>query len=235
MADTGIAERLNEIQSFLANYHHPVLLAVSKYASLEQIIAAYRCGQRDFGESKVQVLAEKEEALAAYPDIRWHFIGHLQTNKINQFLKINRVVSIKAVDSWHLAAELYQKMQALPEHSALNFFWQINPNDQDQKYGLKSYAALKEVMVAWQKLTPLANFKNVGLMVMSSLTTVEAQKDFAAAAEQTFFQTKIWAMQLAQELNLPRLKLSMGMSQDFKIAAEVGTDEVRLGSCIFAE
>ena len=232
---TGIAQNLAKIKSFLAAYQSPLLLAVSKYASLAQIEEAYRCGQRDFGESKVQVLAAKEKALQQLPGIRWHFIGHLQTNKIKQLLNIKRVVCIKAVDSWHLAETLYQKMAAWPEHPALEFFWQVNPNEQDQKYGIKTYAELKEVAQAWQKLTPLANLQNGGLMVMSSLTTADAQADFAAAAEKTFLATQTWARQLAQELNLPRLKLSMGMSQDYQIAAQAGTDEVRIGSDIFQD
>ena len=233
MAHPDIAQKLQEIRSFLAAYQDPLLLAVSKYASLEQMTVAYQAGQRDFGESKVQVLQEKEQALAKLEGIRWHFIGHLQTNKVNALLKINRLVSIKAVDSWHLAEALYRRMVALPGHAPVEIYWQVNPNLQDQKYGLKTYAALKEVLLQWQKLTPLSNLRSGGLMVMSSLTTAEAQNDFATAAEKTFFQTKAWAMQVAQELNLPRLKLSMGMSQDYQIAAQVGTDEVRIGSRIF--
>jgi len=233
MALHEIGPNLARITSFLATQGNPRLLAVSKYASLEAIKEAYQFGQRDFGESKVQVLAEKEQALAHLPDIRWHFIGHLQTNKLNALLKITRLVSIKAIDSWHLAEALYQKMQALPQHPPLNFYWQVNPNLQDQKYGLKTYAELQEVMLAWQKLTPLPNLQQEGLMVMSSLTSEEAQNDFAAAAEKTFTQTKTWAKQAAQEFGLPPLKLSMGMSQDYAVAVKVGTDEVRIGSQIF--
>jgi len=227
-----IARHLQKLQQELqAARPIPQLVAVSKYASLAQIKAAYMAGQRDFGESKVQVLAEKEQALQDCPDIRWHFIGHLQTNKINALLKIPRLVAINAVDSGHLAAALYQKMQALPHHPPLAFFWQVNPVAQDQKYGIKTLAELQTLLKQWKSWDPLPNLKGIGLMVMSSLQN----EDFAAAAEQTFAETKSWAMHLARELNLAPLKLSMGMTSDYLTALKVGTDQVRIGSAIFQE
>ncbi len=227
-----IAHHLQKLrQALQAARPIPQLLAVSKYASLEQIKAAYAAGQRDFGESKVQILAEKEQALQDFPDIRWHFIGHLQTNKINALLKIPRLVAINAVDSAHLALALYQKMQAWPHHPPLEFFWQVNPVAQDQKHGIKTLPELQMLLEQWQQRAPLPNLKGIGLMVMSSLQN----EDFAAAAEKTFAETKAWAVHLAQALQLPPLKLSMGMTSDYPAALKVGTDQVRIGSAIFQE
>ena len=88
MSSSDIARHLQQLREELqALPVVPQLVAVSKYARVAQIQAAYAAGQRDFGESKVQVLAEKEQALQDLPGIQWHFIGHLQTNKINALLK----------------------------------------------------------------------------------------------------------------------------------------------------
>ena len=140
-------------------------------------------------------------------------------------------MALEAVDSWHLAEALYQKMAQLPAHPLLEFYWQVNPVAGDQKYGLKTYQELLAVSEKWRGLPPLNNLRWIGLMVMSSLQN----EDFQQGAQRTFQETKSWALRLAADLSLPPLKLSMGMTSDYQTALQVGTDQVRLGSAIFQE
>ena len=205
----GVAEQINKVRAHLPA--HVTLVCVSKFQPIEAIREAYAAGERHFGESRVQELKQKVAALPA--DIRWHFIGHLQTNKVRDLLKL-RPYLIQSVDSEHL-------LQAINEEAA--------------KQGIVQDVLL-EVHVAREQtktgFSPdqlpttnhqLSNVRICGLMAMATNTEDEAEI-------RRCFET---AHSLLSTLNFKPSTLSMGMSDDYPIAIECGATMVRIGSTIF--
>ncbi len=205
----GVAEQINKVRAHLPA--HVTLVCVSKFQPIEAIREAYAAGERHFGESRVQELKQKVAALPA--DIRWHFIGHLQTNKVRDLLKL-RPYLIQSVDSEHL-------LQAINEEAA--------------KQGIVQDVLL-EVHVAREQtktgFSPdqlptthhqLSNVRICGLMAMATNTEDEAEI-------RRCFET---AHSLLSTLNFKPSTLSMGMSDDYQIAIECGSTMVRIGSTIF--
>jgi len=192
------------------------LVAVSKTKSVEEIQELYDLGQKDFGENYVQELRQKQSQLPK--DIRWHFIGHLQSNKIKQIASF--VHLIQSVDS----AELAQKInkQALVVNRVIDCLLQVHIAQEETKFGLNE-KELKELMDS--NRPELSNVRIRGLMAMASfsddLNKVRVEFKYLKAL---FDQFKI-----APEFNI----LSMGMSADYTIALEEGSTMVRIGSLIF--
>jgi pyridoxal phosphate enzyme (YggS family) len=200
------------------------LVAVSKTKPNEDINALYSLGQRDFGENYVQEITEKHAALP--PDIRWHFIGHLQSNKVR--LIATFVHLIHGVDSFRLLQEINK--QAGKANRVIDILLQMHISGEETKFGLdeKEIIELLEYYEAQQ--STLANVRICGLMGMASNTIDEIviRNDFARLyalfrnLQQSTFLGKSWFT-----------ICSMGMSADYKIAIEEGSNMVRIGSLLF--
>ncbi len=214
----GIAKAIKEVRA-----HIPAdvtLVCVSKFHPEQAIREAYDAGERHFGESRVQELQRKVPQLPA--DICWHFIGHLQTNKVRDLLKL-RPYLIQSVDSMRL-------LQAINDEAAKQGFVQdvlleVHVAKEDSKTGF-SPEELKELTANGQWL--MANVRVCGLMTMATNTDdeTEIRRCFMEAAN----SQKLIANSLpAQPV------ISMGMSDDYRIAIECGATMVRIGSTIFGE
>jgi pyridoxal phosphate enzyme (YggS family) len=194
------------------------LIAVSKTKPEAMIREAYACGQRDFGENKVQDLLEKSENLSDLTGIRWHFIGSLQTNKINNLLKVKNLVSIHSIDS----LKLLQKLLSKSIESKLGIFLQVNTSGESEKSG---FSKLSELQACHSIFKDSGHFYLQGLMTIGKIRTDE----FEADAKSCFDQLA----QLKEQLDEENLELSMGMSADYLIAQDCGSSWIRVGSQVF--
>ena len=202
-----------------------LLVAVSKTKSIEAIKELYDLGQRDFGENYVQELAGKQAQLPQ--DIRWHFIGHLQTNKVRYVASF--VELIHGVDSVKLLKEINK--QGAKNNRVLQVLLQIHIAKEETKFGLDE-KELEEILNTY--LSELRELKNVqvkGLMGMASFTENKEQ----VRKEFRFLKTLFDKYAQLQTTNIQLQTLSMGMSGDYKLAVEEGSNLVRIGSLIFGE
>lgn len=193
------------------------LVAVSKTHPVEQIKDVYDLGQKVFGENKVQELTEKAALLPK--DIKWHIIGHLQTNKVKYIAEF--VDTIQSVDSEKLLIEINR--QAEKFNRKIKVLLQVKIAEEDTKFGME-ISETKELYLKYLN----GNFPNIeitGLMGMATFTDDESQ----IRREFTFLK------KLYDQLSLqkPLQTLSMGMSGDFPLAIECGANSVRVGSAIF--
>lgn len=197
------------------------LVAVSKTKPVEDILALYDLGQRDFGENYVQELAEKQSLLPT--DIRWHFIGHLQSNKVKYITGF--VHLIHGVDSVKLLQEINR--QALKHNRVIDCLLQVHIAKEESKFGMDE----AELMNAFSECVEnrMANAHVTGLMGMASFTdnTEQVRKEFAHLKE--LFDKCNVAMNNSLQI------LSIGMSSDYAIAIEEGSNMVRIGSLLFGE
>lgn len=201
------------------------LLIVSKTRPVSDIKIYYELGHRDFGENRVQELQEKAEQLEAEcPEIRWHMIGHLQTNKINALYKVHNLFAIHSVHDQHLLDALLKAENRL-EHP-VNVFLQFNTSKEEEKSGFETYTDLRAAAETLQKSTHL---KLTGLMTMGTLRT----EAFEAEARRCFQELQVERSKLESELG-QKLETSMGMSQDYQIAIEEKSNWVRLGTMMFS-
>ena len=209
-----IAENLNKITASIPS--DVTLVAVSKTKPNSDIMLAYQAGQRVFGENKVQDMAAKAEILPQ--DIKWHMIGHLQTNKVKYIAAF--VSLIHGVDSLKLLKEINKR--AAQHNRIIDCLLQIYIAQEETKFGLDSIVALS-VLSAAKKLT---NIRIVGFMGMASNSTNEIQvrKEFRGLKEFALEQS-------ATNNNLSIV--SMGMSNDYALAIEMGSTMIRVGSAIF--
>ena len=200
------------------------LLAVSKTKPTSMIEDVYHLGQKDFGENKVQDLAQKSLELK-HLDIHWHFIGHLQSNKINQLLKVNNLVSIHSVDNLSLLNKLMTKSEKLQLSKPIGVFLQINTSGETEKSGFRVNADLTEAIKLFNSAS---NLYLQGLMTIGKIRTESFNQD----ARQCF-QSLLELKKKLDNTHSTTLELSMGMSQDFEIAQEYKSNWVRIGSDIF--
>lgn len=206
-----------------------VLVAVTKYSPLSDIELAYAAGQRDFGENRTSDLLEKAQALQAknIEDIRWHFIGHLQTNKVRELYKIPYLYAVHSVDSLRLLEELYKREHEFKGKKLL-LFLQVKTSAEAEKSGLESYEELCEA-VSLMMTKKESKLQLHGLMTMGVIRTEAFERDATAC----FKRLREIKNNLVRDYQLNDLKLSMGMSQDYQLALEEGADYVRIGSLIF--
>lgn len=200
-------------------------MIVSKTRPAQDIQTYYDLGHRDFGENRVQELLEKSEQLkTSCPEIRWHMIGNLQSNKINQLFGTHNLWAIHSVDDQDLLEKLIKSESRLK--SEVRVFLQYNTSKEDEKAGFEDYDSLK----AAAKLIPAGSkIKLYGLMTMGTLRT----ENFEGEAKRCFQELNQIKDRLSKELSLP-IKTSMGMSQDYKIALEESANWIRLGTMLFA-
>lgn len=202
-----------------------LLLAVSKTKPAEDIKALYDAGCRDFGENKVQELTAKHEVLPQ--DIRWHQIGHLQTNKIKYIIPF--VYMIHSIDSLKLAEEVNK--QAQKHGRIVNCLLQLKVAQEDTKFGFE-ISELKK-MLKENAFAELKNIKLKGVMAMATNTENEAEiiKEFSLVKEFSDFVKTTYQNTVGEEFT----EISMGMSEDYKLAVSCGSTIVRIGSSIFGE
>lgn len=203
---------------------HVTLVAVSKFQPVEKILQAYSTGHRDFGENYVQELKEKYEALPK--DIRWHFVGHLQSNKVKYIAPF--VHLIHGVDSLKLLQEINK--QGLKNNRVISCLLQIHIAQEETKFGLSFEEA--EHLLKSDELKKWANIKILGCMGMATNTDNRDQ------IKKEFLSLKNFFDGIKNTLTAPNIDmqvLSMGMSNDYHIAIECGSTMVRIGTSIFGE
>lgn len=226
MNKNQLEERLRSLKAELSSSK---LVAVSKYSPIDDVVMAYEAGQIDFGENRVQDLHEKAEAFShrGLNEVRWHFIGNLQSNKVKELLKIPNLWAIHSVSSKKLVEELL-KREGEFQGAELKLFFQLNTSHEDEKSGFETIEEMTEA-IALLKNSPSTKFKIHGLMTMGSIR----EENFEDAALACFRDLKSAKNKVESDLGLSGLKLSMGMSQDYKIALAEGADYIRVGSLIF--
>ncbi|MBE8715061.1 YggS family pyridoxal phosphate-dependent enzyme [Sphingobacterium hungaricum] len=200
------------------------LVAISKTKPNEDILVAYEAGQRAFGENMVQEMVEKEEALPK--DIEWHLVGHLQSNKVKYIAPF--VSLIHSVDSVKLLKEIDK--QALKNKRVIDCLLQVYITDEDSKFGL-DHAELIELLRD-EEFRMLKNIRIRGLMGIATNTDSEkVVKEEFYELKMLFDGVKVTYFRQEDSFDI----LSMGMSSDFELAIEQGSNLVRLGSSIFGK
>lgn len=209
-----------QIHSELAQ-KNVTLVAVSKTKPAEDIQALYSLGQRDFGENYVQELVEKQAALPN--DIRWHFIGHLQSNKVKYIAPF--VHLIHGVDSFKLLKEINK--QAKKNNRIIDCLLQVHIAQEETKFGFDETELLG---INIEELSQLTNIRVAGFMGMASFTEdMEKVRAEFKTLKQLFDKFSAHLSTINHQLST----LSIGMSSDYKIAVEEGSTMVRIGSLLF--
>lgn len=200
------------------------LVAVSKFHPAEAILEAYEQGQRIFGESRAQELQAKHEVLPH--DIQWHFIGHLQANKVKYIAPY--ITLIHTVDSLKLLKEIDR--QAEKCNRVIDCLLELHLAQEDTKYGLTTKACTELLEAGeWRELQ---HIRITGIMCMATNTPDEAQ------IEQEFKRAKLYFDEVKQRFfakNDSFCQRSWGMSHDYAIAMRQGANLVRIGTAIFGE
>ena len=212
-----IIRRVEEARLKVDAHHIVKIVAVSKYVDEHAVKRLYEIGQRAFGENRVQDLRQKVAALEEFP-LEWHFIGTLQKNKINNLLDINPFL-FQSLHSIELARELQKKLARREMH--LDALIQINSAKEESKHGFMPESALEAYMQIKEEC-PNINLKGV--------MSIGAHTNDRSIIEKSFKTTyKIYE-------NLPGASIcSMGMSGDFELAIECGSNMLRLGSILFPD
>lgn len=209
-----------ELTSFCTQ-HNTTLVAVSKIKPVEDLQALYDLGQRDFGENYVQELVDKQPQLPA--DIRWHFIGHLQSNKVKYIAPF--VHLIHGVDSFKLLKEIDK--QAAKNNRVIDVLLQMHIAQEDTKFGMDEQE-VGEILNN-EALPTLKNVRVVGLMGMASFVNDEQQiQNEFSIAKKTFDH---FAQQEVAHFSMQYL--SLGMSADYPVAVKAGSNMIRVGSKLF--
>lgn len=215
-----VTENLSQIQEDIVPYK-PNIIAITKYFDVDAIIAAYEAGLRNFGESKVLEAIDKINRLPEEikKNSTFHFIGHLQGNKAKKAVKYFDY--IHSVDSFKLASTISQ--EAKEENKVQKIFLQLNIAEEVQKFGYSKSDLVEE----FPKIQELSNIKIVGLMSMAPLGAEENE------LRQLFTDVAKTKSELEKIYNCKLDELSMGMSQDYKIAAQCGATMLRIGRKLF--
>ena len=197
------------------------LIAVSKTKPMEMIEEAYSADKRDFGENKAQEMKEKHDALP--DDIKWHFIGHLQTNKVKYV--VGRATLIHSVDSLHLAEAIEKESEK--KNLVSDILIEVNVACEESKFGLKT----DEVEKLVRDVAKLPHLRVKGLMTIAPFV------ENAEENRNIFRELKALSVDIAAK-NIDNISmdiLSMGMTGDYEVAVEEGATLVRVGTGIFGE
>jgi len=250
-ADPSVTERFESVRQRVADAaarngrrgSDVAIVAVTKYASIEQIRELLALGHIDLGESRAQVLAQHAALVDEYlgrhrelpktargkvpQKVRWHMIGHLQRNKARKVVELCRLVH--SIDSLKLAEELQAIVAARAPETQLEVLVQVNVSGERQKYGVVPAAARHLV----EQIDSMFNLRVRGLMCMAP--EGKSEEESAMLARQTFTRCAelFHDIRHAEVADGPFDILSMGMSADFEIAVECGANLVRVGSAIF--
>ena len=210
----SIAQNIQAIRAHLPS--EVTLVCVSKFQPVESIREAYEAGERHFGESRVQELQRKKPLLP--DDIQWHFIGHLQTNKVRDIIQLHPYL-IQSVDSVRLLQAINE--EAGKQGVIQNVLLEVHVAKEETKTGFTP----QELSAISSQLSAFPNVQVLGLMTMATNTDDEAE------IRRCFNEAKA----LLSSFNFHLSTLSMGMSDDYPIAIECGSTMVRIGSSIFGE
>lgn len=224
-----IYEKLNEVEKNICeackkanrNREEVTLIAVSKTKPVEILKEVYDLEIRNFGENKVQELIDKQKELPL--DIKWHMIGHLQTNKVSKI--IDKVILFHSVDSIHLA-EIIEK-EASKKGIIANILLEVNVGEEDSKYGFK----IDDVICVIESISDFSHIKIKGLMTVAPFT--ENPED-----NRIIFRNLKKLFDDIKEKNIDNVDmsvLSMGMTNDYMVAIEEGATMIRVGTGIFGE
>lgn len=204
------------------------LVCVSKFHANEAIMEAYDCGERDFGESRVQELLPKYEALPK--DIRWHFIGHLQTNKVKQIVPF--VHMIHSVDSLRLLETINREAEKIGRR--VKVLLEVHVAKEETKSGFTP----EEFLSLNTQLSTLNNVEVCGVMGMATNTDDQTEwrrcfREIKSLASSLISSSPISYSEASHSSQSERPQISMGMSDDYLVAIEEGSTMVRIGSTIF--
>ena len=224
-----IRERLEKVQNSISeavkasgrDEKDVTLIAVSKTKPVEMIKEVYDAGIRDFGENKVQEIIDKYPKLPS--DIRWHLIGHLQTNKVKYI--IDKVCMIHSVDSLKLAQEISR--QAIKHNVTADILIEVNVAGEDTKFGVKP----EDTLSLCEEISTLANVRIRGLMTVAPFVD-DPEENRAVFCTLRQLLVDIDAKNID---NVCMDCLSMGMSNDYTVAIEEGATFVRVGTSIFGQ
>ena len=217
-----IAEEIKNITSSLPTTTR--LIAVSKTKPIEDIQEAYNAGQRIFGENKALEMRDKHEALPK--DIEWHFIGHLQTNKIKYIIPY--VSLIHSIDSLNLLKEVNK--EAAKKERRVDCLLQFHIAQEDTKFGLSYDEAVQ--LLSSEEYKQMENIRIVGVMGMATFTDNSDQVSAEFGSLRTIFdRLKKEYFSSVESF----CELSMGMSDDYPLAIEQGSTLIRVGSAIFGK
>lgn len=217
----NIAEQIKRISDTLPC--GVTLIAVSKYHPAEAVMQAYEAGQRDFGESKAQDLVKKHDILP--DDIKWHFIGHLQSNKIKYIAPF--VHLIHSIDSYKLLQEVNRHGEK--QNRRIACLLQIHIAQEETKFGFTPDECME--MLSNNEWQSLKNIEIRGIMCMASNTDDESQiADEFSKVQMLFNNIKEKFFAGNDSFNI----LSAGMSDDYPIAIKFGSNHIRIGSKIFS-
>ena len=217
----SIKNNLNQIQETLPD--HVTLVAVSKTKPVSDLMEAYDAGQRIFGENKIQEMADKHQEMPK--DIKWHMIGHVQTNKVKYMAEF--VDLIHGVDSFKLLKEINK--QAKKYDRNINCLLQIKIASEDSKFGMTLKEAL--ALLGSEPFSELTNIKLTGVMGMATFTDNQEQIKKEFNTLKTAFEN----LKAIQTNNCQLETISMGMSGDYLLAIDCGSTMVRVGSSIFGK
>ena len=214
------------LQDILKELHptHTQLVAVSKTKPIEQILEIYQQGQRVFGENIVQELVPKYEQLPK--DIQWHLIGHLQTNKVKYVAPF--VAMIESVDSFKILKEIDK--QAAKNERVIDCLLEMKIAEEESKYGFTRQEV--EDMLRAPEFSALHHIRICGVMGIGTFTEEEDQTRREFRGLKQFFD-HLKSTYFAGQQHFR--EISMGMSDDYRIAIEQGSTMVRIGSLIFGE
>lgn len=203
------------------------LVCVSKFHSIEAIMEAYACGERNFGESRVQELLTKHESLPK--DIRWHFIGHLQTNKVKQIIPF--VDLIHSVDSLRLLEVINREAEKIQRR--VKVLLEVHVAKEESKSGFHA----EDLSLLIHQSSIFIDYPWVEICgVMGMATNTEDEREWRRCFSKIksianqLSSTTLWASSNSQN---DRPIISMGMSDDYKVALEEGSNMLRIGSTIF--
>lgn len=224
-----LAGRIKDLKKGIAPFNAK-FIAVTKGTNLEDIRRCYGEHVRHFGESRLSDLKDKSNQLHSeyYGDLNWHFIGNLQTNKINSLLKIKGLKYIHSVHSLKILESLYEKENHF-SGDTLYYFLQVNTSLEKEKLGFLTYDELAAA-VNLAAAKNQSRFKLLGLMTMGKIRTEE----FAADAQKCFNDLYKFSERLKSDFDIAHhLELSMGMSADYPIALKAHANWIRIGSKLF--
>ncbi len=210
-----IIERIEAARIKVSEHHIVKVVAVSKYNTAEDITKLYSIGQRAFGENRVQDLVAKQDALEELP-LEWHYIGNLQRNKLNALIKAEPFL-FQSLDSKELANALQRRLH--DKETTMDCLLQINSAKEETKSGVYPEDAI-ELFSYIREHCPNINLKGV--------MSIGAHTDAQAVVKESFETT----FKIYEQLDNVSI-CSMGMSGDFELAIECGSNMIRLGSVMF--
>lgn len=218
----SVSDKLNDIKKTLPE--NVKLVAVSKFHGVDAILEAYNSGQRVFGESRMQEIDQKQDLLPK--DIEWHFVGHLQTNKVKKIVPY--IHTVQSVDSWRLLSEI--EKHAAPIKKKVCCLLEIHIASENSKYGF-TYDTCKEFLSD-------GIWRDCKYAYIGGIMGMATNSDNEELVRKEFKSLKLFFEEIKDKFftDDPNFKeISMGMSDDYKIATEEGATIVRIGSSIFGQ